>query len=78
MIEMSLMELIPQVLLSPYVIGVTIAIVIYGFIVSAAARNEVKRIPKLMKSKKPSKIKKFTPDKPALKKNEDISELGLE
>jgi hypothetical protein len=77
MIEMSLMELIPQVLLSPYVIGVTIAIVIYGSILAAVSRNreEIRKAPKL---KKPVKVKKFTPDKPGLKKDEDISDLGLE
>jgi hypothetical protein len=77
MIEMSLIELIPQVLLSPYVIGVTIAIVIYGSIISAVSRSNdrIRRAPKL---KKPAKFKKFTPDKPGLEKDEDISDLGLE
>ncbi|MDR0639715.1 MAG: hypothetical protein LBG27_12585 [Spirochaetaceae bacterium] len=77
MIEMSLMELILQVLLSPYVIGATIAIVIYASIVSAVSRNR-ERIPKAPKLKRSAKVKKFRPDKPGLEKNEDISDLGLE
>jgi hypothetical protein len=77
MIEMSLMELIPQVLLSPYVIGITIAIVIYGSLISAVSRDG-ERMRKAPKAKKPARVKKFKPDKPALKKDEDISDLGLE
>ncbi|MDR1470101.1 MAG: hypothetical protein LBT00_12505 [Spirochaetaceae bacterium] len=77
MVEMSLLELIPQVLLSPYVIGIVIVIVIYSFIISAASRHR-ERIPKAPKLKKSAKIKRFKPDKPGLKKGEDISELGLE
>jgi hypothetical protein len=71
------MELIFDVLLSPYVIGITIAIVIYGSIISAVSRDR-ERIGKAPKLKKPVKVKKFTPDKPELKKDEDISDLGLE
>lgn len=70
------MELIPQVLLSPYVIGVTIVIVVYGSMLAAVSRSH--RIRKVPKLKKPAKVKKFTPDKSGLKKDEDISELGLE
>jgi hypothetical protein len=73
---MTLFEVIPQVLLSPYVIGVTVSIIIYGTIMSAVAdrRERVRK----MAPKKPAKIKKPVPDKPGIAKNEDISELGLD
>jgi hypothetical protein len=71
------MELIPQVILSPYVIGVTIVITIYGSIISAVARNR-EQMPRAPKMRKPIKLKKFTLDKPGLKKNADISDLGLD
>ncbi|MDR1231549.1 MAG: hypothetical protein LBK61_09135 [Spirochaetaceae bacterium] len=76
MIKMTLSEMIPQVLLSPYVIGITLFIIIYGSIISAAASNKEhvrKPVPK-----KTAKIKKPSPAKPGLAKNEDASELGLD
>jgi hypothetical protein len=76
MIKMTLFEMIPQVLLSPYVIGVTLFIIIYGSIISAAASNK-ERVRKPA-PKKTAKIKKPASAKPGLAKNEDTSELGLD
>jgi hypothetical protein len=73
---MTLFEVIPQVLLSPYVIGVTVFIIIYGTIMSAVA-NKKERVRK-MAPKRPVKIRKPVPDKPGIAKNEDTSELGLD
>jgi hypothetical protein len=73
---MTLFELIPKVILSPYVIGVMLFVIIYGSIISAVA-NKKDRVRKVA-PKKPARIKKLTPDKPGLAKNEDISKLGLE
>jgi hypothetical protein len=73
---MTFFEVLPQVLLSPYIIGVTLFIIIYGSIISAVA-NRKERIHK-MTHKKPVKIRKPIADKPGLAKNEDVSELGLD
>jgi hypothetical protein len=73
---MTLFEVIPQVLLSPYVIGVVLFIIIYGSIISAVASN--KEHVRKVAPKKPAKIKKLSRIKPGLAKNEDTSELGLD
>jgi hypothetical protein len=73
---MTIFEAIPQVLLSPYVIGVVLFIIIYGSIISAVASNK-ERVRKIA-PKKPAKIKKPAPIKSGLAKNEDTSELGLD
>jgi hypothetical protein len=73
---MTLFEVLPQVILSPSVIGVTLCIIIYGYIISAVASKKAR----VRKSplKKPVRIKKPIPDEPGLTKNEDASELGLD
>jgi hypothetical protein len=73
---MTLFEVIPQVLLSPYVIGVVLFIIIYGSIISAVASN--KEHVRKAAPKKLAKIKKLPRIKPGLAKNEDTSELGLD
>jgi hypothetical protein len=76
MIEIPLFEVIPRILLSPYVIGVTLFIIVYGSILSRVARPGA-RTHKIL-PKKPVKIKKPAPEKPGLSKKEDISDLGLD
>jgi hypothetical protein len=76
MIAMSLFEVIPQVLLSPYVIGAALFFIAYGSIISSVASKR-ERAHKSA-PKKPGRIKKPAPDKPGLAKNEDTSELGLD
>jgi hypothetical protein len=77
MIDIPLSEIIPQVILSPYVIGVAVFIAIYGSIISAVARNRAKRHRRLH-PKKPIRIKKPKSEKPGIRKSDDISALGLD
>jgi hypothetical protein len=76
MLEMSLFEVILHVLLSPYVIGVTLFIIVYGSILSSVARARTRR--HKVPPKKPARIRKPAPEKPGLAKNEDASDLGLD
>jgi hypothetical protein len=73
---MTIFEVIPQVLLSPYVIGVVLFIIIYGSILSTVASGK-EHVRKIV-PKRPAKTKKLVADKPALAKNADISDLGLD